>query len=139
MHSPVGSQFIVYWLPTHMNLMKQNFIIYKLEQLYELSRKLPEIPNAIEAMDITFGYSPGITSHTLDVAHKQTKLELSCKPPQYWLAFTGLEDAIQSAGGEKASMVLSNCERILQYQTAKKDIPLGTIMELLFWEYPATF
>lgn len=115
MYSFVGSQFIVYWLLIYMNLMKQNFIIYKLEQFYELFRKLLEIFNVIEVMDIIFGYLLGIILYILDVVYKQIKLELSCKFLQYWLVFIGLEDVIQFVGGEKVSMVLFNCERILQY------------------------
>lgn len=59
--------------------------------------------------------------------------------PHYWLAFTGLGSAMQTAAGERGSMISSSCERVLTYQTAKKDTPVGTRNECLFWNYPTTF
>lgn len=47
-----------------------------------------------------------------DVKHFQME---EAGTPHYWLAVTGLGSAIQTAAGERGSMISSSCERVLTY------------------------
>lgn len=48
--------------------------------------------------------------------HRELNLELTCKLPPYWIAFTVTEGAMHITGGEKSLMDLpSGRPRMLQY------------------------